>query len=309
MKSSRLARGCRRGADDGLHQPGRRRDGSRGGARVRRSRRPGQQGLDPAVDVRRLHRLRHRRGDDRADRGGVPAPERDGLSQRRAVHAQRPVPRSSIGRCWTSTGSRRRPATSTSAGPRSPADIEPDHRGQPDLGDQVLRLRLHADLPAGTSTRPRPSGSRTPSTWMSSARRRARPGQTLMVHNHDVEFEAVFGGRTVFDILMANTDPRNVVFQLDLYWAANGGGIGEPGRGARALRQPGPAVPREGHGGRDVPRADRDRRRRASSTSRRSSRRPRGRSGTTSSSTTRASAIRRSTRSRQPRRASTISTA
>jgi sugar phosphate isomerase/epimerase len=48
-------------------------------------------------------------------------------------------------------------------------------------------------------------------------------GQTLMVHNHDIEFETVFGDQTVFDILMANTDPRNVVFQLDLYWATNGG--------------------------------------------------------------------------------------
>ncbi len=55
-----------------------------------------------------------------------------------------------------------------------------------------------------------------------------RAGQTLMVHNHDIEFETVFGGRTVFDILMANTDPRNVAFQLDLYWATNGGGMDNP---------------------------------------------------------------------------------
>ena len=55
-----------------------------------------------------------------------------------------------------------------------------------------------------------------------------KAGQTLFVHNHDVEFEEVFGDQTVFDILMANTDPRNVAFQLDLYWAANGGGIGNP---------------------------------------------------------------------------------
>jgi sugar phosphate isomerase/epimerase len=53
-------------------------------------------------------------------------------------------------------------------------------------------------------------------------------GQTLMVHNHDIEFEIVFGDQTVFDILMANTDRKNVVFQLDIYWAANGGGIGNP---------------------------------------------------------------------------------
>lgn len=55
-----------------------------------------------------------------------------------------------------------------------------------------------------------------------------RHGQTLMVHNHDIEFETVFGGRTVFDILMAHTEPKNVVFQLDLYWATNGGGIENP---------------------------------------------------------------------------------
>jgi sugar phosphate isomerase/epimerase len=53
-------------------------------------------------------------------------------------------------------------------------------------------------------------------------------GQTLMVHNHDIEFETVFGDRTVFDILMANTKKKNVVFQLDLYWATNGGGVDNP---------------------------------------------------------------------------------
>jgi len=50
-----------------------------------------------------------------------------------------------------------------------------------------------------------------------------KAGQTLMVHNHNWEFQRVFGGRTAFDILMEHTDPRNVVFQLDLYWATFGG--------------------------------------------------------------------------------------
>ena len=58
--------------------------------------------------------------------------------------------------------------------------------------------------------------------------RARQAGQTLMVHNHNVEFQEKFGGRTVYDILMANTDPRNVVSQLDLYWAANGGGLPNP---------------------------------------------------------------------------------
>jgi sugar phosphate isomerase/epimerase len=48
-------------------------------------------------------------------------------------------------------------------------------------------------------------------------------GQTLMVHNHYWEFQTVFGDRTAFDILMQYTDPRNVVFQVDLYWATYGG--------------------------------------------------------------------------------------
>jgi sugar phosphate isomerase/epimerase len=58
--------------------------------------------------------------------------------------------------------------------------------------------------------------------------RARQAGQTLMVHNHDIEFEEVFGDQTVFDILMANTDPKNVVFQLDIYWATNGGGLDTP---------------------------------------------------------------------------------
>ena len=48
-------------------------------------------------------------------------------------------------------------------------------------------------------------------------------GQTLMVHNHNWEFQRVFGDRTAFDILVEHTDPKNVVFQVDLYWATNGG--------------------------------------------------------------------------------------
>jgi sugar phosphate isomerase/epimerase len=58
--------------------------------------------------------------------------------------------------------------------------------------------------------------------------RARQAGQTLMVHNHNVEFQESFGGRTVYDILMANTEPKNVAFQMDLYWATNGGGIENP---------------------------------------------------------------------------------
>ncbi|MGY1779968.1 sugar phosphate isomerase/epimerase family protein [Geodermatophilus sp. SYSU D01036] len=50
-----------------------------------------------------------------------------------------------------------------------------------------------------------------------------KAGQTLIVHNHNWEFTDVFNGRTAYDILMAYTDPRNVAFQLDLYWATFAG--------------------------------------------------------------------------------------
>jgi sugar phosphate isomerase/epimerase len=55
-----------------------------------------------------------------------------------------------------------------------------------------------------------------------------KAGQRLMVHNHDWEFERVFGDRTAFDILMEHTDRKNVAFQLDIYWATNGGGLDNP---------------------------------------------------------------------------------
>ena len=48
-------------------------------------------------------------------------------------------------------------------------------------------------------------------------------GQKLMVHNHNWEFQRVFGDRTAYDILMEHTDRGKVVFQLDLYWVTNGG--------------------------------------------------------------------------------------
>jgi sugar phosphate isomerase/epimerase len=37
----------------------------------------------------------------------------------------------------------------------------------------------------------------------------------------------VFGDRSAFDILVEHTDRRNVVFQLDLYWAVRGIGTAE----------------------------------------------------------------------------------
>lgn len=47
-------------------------------------------------------------------------------------------------------------------------------------------------------------------------------GLKLAYHNHDFEF-ADQNGQTGFDILMANTDPKLVSFELDIYWATKAG--------------------------------------------------------------------------------------
>lgn len=42
-------------------------------------------------------------------------------------------------------------------------------------------------------------------------------------HNHDFEFSNKFNGKPAYDILLAETDPDLVKFELDLYWIVYGG--------------------------------------------------------------------------------------
>ena len=51
---------------------------------------------------------------------------------------------------------------------------------------------------------------------------RAR-GLKLAYHNHDFEFHPADGGGEFYDVLLAQTDPALVFFELDIYWAAHGG--------------------------------------------------------------------------------------
>ncbi len=41
-------------------------------------------------------------------------------------------------------------------------------------------------------------------------------------HNHDKEFSQI-DGQTIYDFMLQNTDPEKVMFQMDLYWAVEGG--------------------------------------------------------------------------------------
>jgi sugar phosphate isomerase/epimerase len=42
-------------------------------------------------------------------------------------------------------------------------------------------------------------------------------------HNHDKEFSTKLDGQTIYDFMVANTDPAKVMFEMDLYWAVMGG--------------------------------------------------------------------------------------
>ena len=127
-----------------LREHGRDEYRGRGEQGVRRARGPGQQDLRPALDVRRLHQLRQRHP---AHGGGPPPLERDGLSQRRAVLARR-ADRRAISRVARQVraeglGAARRRRHAGKAG-----EHRTDPGRQQSARDQVLRLRLHPDLPA-----------------------------------------------------------------------------------------------------------------------------------------------------------------
>lgn len=42
-------------------------------------------------------------------------------------------------------------------------------------------------------------------------------------HNHAHEFDTELGGKVLYDYLVENTDPKKVMFELDLYWIQEGG--------------------------------------------------------------------------------------
>ena len=50
-----------------------------------------------------------------------------------------------------------------------------------------------------------------------------KAGIRIGYHNHNVEFVKLANGQTAFDLLMANTDPALVDFELDVGWAASAG--------------------------------------------------------------------------------------
>lgn len=97
--------------------------------------------------------------------------------------------------------------------------------------DQILaenRILGLKDFGSGST----PRSYTTEAQWVAYAEyldalgeRARKAGQTLMVHNHNHEFESSYAGTMAYDVLLANTDPRNVELQVDLYWSTRGLGV------------------------------------------------------------------------------------
>lgn len=48
-------------------------------------------------------------------------------------------------------------------------------------------------------------------------------GVKLLYHNHNVELQKIAEDKTAYDVIIENTDPQYVYFELDTYWIADGG--------------------------------------------------------------------------------------
>jgi sugar phosphate isomerase/epimerase len=48
-------------------------------------------------------------------------------------------------------------------------------------------------------------------------------GIRLLYHNHNCELQKVANGKTAYDVIVKETDPKYVNFEFDSYWMADGG--------------------------------------------------------------------------------------
>jgi sugar phosphate isomerase/epimerase len=89
-----------------------------------------------------------------------------------------------------------------------------------------LRAQVQRDLPAGTATT---SGMtleearRTAALANRIGERAARVGLQYAYHNHDFEFADQGGGAIAYDLLLRETDPGLVKFEIDCGWMVLGG--------------------------------------------------------------------------------------
>lgn len=107
------------------------------------------------------------------------------------------------------------------------------HAGYEELRDQLDTVVANARA-LGASFAVCPSIDaelrRTPHDWRKVCRTLAASGRalrergiSLAYHNHEFEFVPFVDGTTPFGLMMAETDPRDLKLELDVYWAAKAG--------------------------------------------------------------------------------------
>ena len=189
----------------------------------RRMHRPGRAANKISIQLGRSRStsVRHRPGDDRAHGGSVPAAERDGLPQRRAVHAQRPE-RQAVPALLDRYGLKASARHVNVGTPTSPVDFS-----QILAENQVLGIRFF-----GSGGTPHDA---TEAEWIAYAPYLDQPWRAGPTGGADADgaqpqlgVPARLRRPDGVDILMEHTEPKNVVFQLDIYWATNGGGVANP---------------------------------------------------------------------------------
>ena len=182
-------------------------------------RRPHAADQRPALDVRRVRRVRARRrprssAPKKSSRSCAPTATR--TSSRSSSAASPPQQYKDLLRKYGLKAPGRHVDVGYPAAPQNVDQIIADNKV---LGDKYFgsgatpndKLNTEADWVAYAK-------------YLDAAGAKAREaGQTLILHNHDWEFKKVYNGRTAYDIVMANTSKKNVTFQLDLYWAVQAG--------------------------------------------------------------------------------------
>lgn len=83
------------------------------------------------------------------------------------------------------------------------------------------RQVICASLPRGDQTAD--GFKRVAAEFNKAGEEAAKAGVRFGYHNHDFEFRALDGGGIGYDILLAETDPKLVTFQMDLFWISKGG--------------------------------------------------------------------------------------
>jgi sugar phosphate isomerase/epimerase len=115
-------------------------------------------------------------------------------------------------------------APATHVSPPNGADFERTLDGYRRIGHRYTTVRVDAPAWAEGAPPTRAMVQRTAAALDAAGRITARHGIKVIVHNHTEEFTPLADGPgTVYDVLLAETDPALVAMELDIGWATAAG--------------------------------------------------------------------------------------